>query len=160
MPKTSNQKFVIRYNDKKIIEMDRGEMQQWWSRTSLEIAQHRDNPDCAESEYRALLDDKDPGITYKLQFEPADIGLPLLTSVKKLLARPRVAILREQGINGHKEMAFAFHAAGFEAVDVHMSDILAGFSLEKFHGLAACGGKQSSRLLTMDCFIIRAATAL
>ncbi|KAL8921706.1 MAG: hypothetical protein Q9208_005635 [Pyrenodesmia sp. 3 TL-2023] len=139
VPKTSNQKLVIRYNDKKIIEMDRGEMQQWWSRTSLEIAQHRDNPACAESEYRALLDDKDPGITYKLQFDPADISLPLLTSVKTLVAKPRVAILREQGVNGHKEMAFAFHAAGFEAIDVHMSDILAGFSLEKFHGLAACG---------------------
>ncbi|KAL8896294.1 MAG: hypothetical protein Q9207_007776, partial [Kuettlingeria erythrocarpa] len=138
--KTSNQKLVIRYNDKKIIEMDRGEMQQWWSRTSFEIVQHRDNPTCAESEYSALLDDNDPGINYRLQFAPADISLPLLTSMKKLLARPRVAILREQGVNGHKEMAFAFHAAGFEAVDVHMSDILAGFSLEKFHGLAACGG--------------------
>ncbi|KAL8745212.1 MAG: hypothetical protein Q9184_007903, partial [Pyrenodesmia sp. 2 TL-2023] len=79
VPRTSNQKFVIRYNDKKIIEMDRGEMQQWWSKTSLEIARHRDNPNCAESEYSALLDDKDPGISYKLQFDPADISLPLLT---------------------------------------------------------------------------------
>ncbi|KAL8962433.1 MAG: hypothetical protein Q9193_001162 [Seirophora villosa] len=140
VPKTSNQNLVIRYQDKKIIEMGRGEAQQWWSRTSLEMAQHRDNPTCAESEYRALLDDNDPGISYKLQFDPADVRLPLLTSVKKLLARPRVAILREQGVNGHKEMAFAFHAAGFEAIDVHMSDILGGFSLEKFHGLAACGG--------------------
>ncbi|KAI4086745.1 MAG: hypothetical protein LQ344_007314 [Seirophora lacunosa] len=140
VPKTSNQKLVIRYQDKKIIEMGRGEAQQWWSRTSLEMAKHRDNPSCAESEYRALLDDNDPGIFYKLQFDPADVRLPLLTSVKKLLARPRVAILREQGVNGHKEMAFAFHAAGFEAIDVHMSDILDGFSLEKFHGLAACGG--------------------
>ncbi|KAL8971555.1 MAG: hypothetical protein Q9197_003211 [Variospora fuerteventurae] len=140
VPKTSNQKLVIRYHDQKIIEMDRGEMQQWWSRTSFEMAQHRDNPACAESEYRALLDDHDPGVSYKLQFDPADVSLPLLTSVKRLLARPRVAILREQGVNGHKEMAFAFHAAGFEAIDVHMSDILDGFSLEKFHGLAACGG--------------------
>ncbi|KAI4126312.1 MAG: hypothetical protein LQ338_003821, partial [Usnochroma carphineum] len=82
----------------------------------------------------------DPGISYKLKFNPADTSLPLTASLKGLMSRPRVAILREQGVNGHSEMAFAFRAAGFEAIDVHMSDILDGYSLDRFHGLAACGG--------------------
>ncbi|KAL8717014.1 MAG: hypothetical protein Q9225_005702 [Loekoesia sp. 1 TL-2023] len=137
---TSKQSLTVRYQEKAILELDRGEMQQWWSSTSFEMQKLRDNPSCAESEFAALLDSKDPGITYKLRFNPADISLPMKTSLKGLVNRPRVAILREQGVNGHAEMAFAFRAAGFDAIDVHMSDILDGFSLDRFRGLAACGG--------------------
>ncbi|KAL8936199.1 MAG: hypothetical protein Q9216_005052 [Gyalolechia sp. 2 TL-2023] len=136
----SKQSLTIRYLDRALVELDRGEMQQWWSSTSFEMQKLRDNPPCAESEFAALLDSKDPGITYKLRFDPADIRLPTMASLKGLVNRPRVAILREQGVNGHAEMAFAFRAAGFEAVDVHMSDILDGFSLDRFRGLAICGG--------------------
>ena len=137
---TLQQSLIIRYKSKTLVDMSRGEMQQWWSTTSFEMQKLRDNAACAESEFNALLDSKDPGISYKFNFNPADISLPILTSLKALVTRPQVAILREQGVNGHAEMAFAFRAAGFDAIDVHMSDILDGFSLEGFRGLAACGG--------------------
>jgi phosphoribosylformylglycinamidine synthase len=137
---TPKQSLTIRYKAKTLVDLNRGEMQQWWSSTSFEMQKLRDNPACAESEFAALLDSKDPGISYKLQFNPADISLPVMTTLKGLVTRPRVAILREQGVNGHAEMAFAFRAAGFDAIDVHMSDILNGFSLDRFRGLVACGG--------------------
>ncbi|KAK3941922.1 Phosphoribosylformylglycinamidine synthase [Diplogelasinospora grovesii] len=137
---TSNQSLTVRYQSKTLVDLDRGEMQQWWSSTSFEMQKLRDNPACAESEYAALVDSTDPGLSYKLQFDPADISLPMMTTLKGLVTRPRVAILREQGVNGHAEMAFAFRAAGFDAVDVHMSDILDGYSLDGFRGIAACGG--------------------
>lgn len=140
VPRTSKQSLTIRYHDTKLIDLDRSEMQQWWSSTSYEMQKCRDNPTCAEAEYATLLDSKDPGLSYKLQFNPADISLPLTTSFKALMSKPRVAILREQGVNGYSEMAFAFLAAGFEAVDVHMTDILKGFPLEGFRGLAVGGG--------------------
>lgn len=137
---TSKQSLTIRYQDRPLIELDRGEMQQWWSSTSFEMQKLRDNPTCAESEFATLLDSKDPGIIYKLRFNPAETSLPAMTSLKGLVNRPRAAILREQGVNGHAEMAFAFRAAGFDAIDVHMTDILDGFSLDRFRGLAICGG--------------------
>jgi phosphoribosylformylglycinamidine synthase len=98
----------------------------------------RDNPDCAQQEYDRLLDATDPGITARLTFDPQeDIAAPFINHG----AKPRVAILREQGVNGQIEMAAAFDRAGFAAVDVHMSDIIAGrASLKDFHGFAACGG--------------------
>jgi len=140
VPSTNKQSLTIRYNSKKLVELDRGAMQQWWSSTSFEMQKLRDNPACAELEFASLLDSADPGISYKLQFNPANINLSLMTTFKGLVNKPRVAILREQGVNGHAEMAFAFRAAGFEPIDVHMSDILDGFSFERFRGLAACGG--------------------
>lgn len=100
----------------------------------------RDNPVCAESESLTLADDQDPGISFRLKFDPADISLPVALNLKAFLGKPRVAILREQGVNGHAEMAFAFRAAGFDAIDVHMSDILSGLALDGFTGIAACGG--------------------
>jgi phosphoribosylformylglycinamidine synthase len=109
-----------------------------WSETSHAMQRRRDNPECADSELEWRIDDDDRGIQPKLTFDPAeDIAAPMIATGK----RPRVAILREQGVNGQVEMAAAFDRAGFEAVDVHMSDLLAGrATLEKFHGLAACGG--------------------
>ena len=110
--------------------------QQWWQ-TSYHMQRLRDNPDCAEQELATITDDDDPGISPLLTFDPQST----LTPVALLKAKPRIAILREQGVNGHIEMAAAFHAAGFEAVDVHMSDIISGRqSLQNFTGLAACGG--------------------
>ncbi|TPX11757.1 uncharacterized protein E0L32_007494 [Thyridium curvatum] len=137
---TSKQSLSILFKGEPIVDLDRVTMQKWWSSTSYEMQKLRDNPACAESEFASLADSKDPGLSYKLKFDPADVGLPMFTALKGLVTRPRVAILREQGVNGHAEMAFAFRAAGFDAVDVHMSDILSGYSLDGFRGLAACGG--------------------
>jgi phosphoribosylformylglycinamidine synthase len=98
----------------------------------------RDNPECAREEYERILDTGDPGIFFALTYDPAeDVAAPYVAKG----ARPRVAILREQGVNSQVEMAAAFDRAGFEAVDVHMSDVIAGRrSLAGFKGLAACGG--------------------
>jgi phosphoribosylformylglycinamidine synthase len=98
----------------------------------------RDNPDSARQEYDAILDDSDPGLAPRLGFDPTeDVAAPFVGRG----ARPRLAVLREQGVNGQVEMAAAFDRAGFEAVDVHMSDIIEGrLSLAAFAGFAACGG--------------------
>jgi phosphoribosylformylglycinamidine synthase len=106
-----------------------------WSETSYRMQRLRDNPDCADEEYEAIRQFDGAGLTAELNFEP-----PAPVAVHTG-ARPRVAILREQGVNGQREMARAFMSAGFEAVDVHMSDLESGRqSLRDFHGLAACGG--------------------
>ncbi|MCW5626449.1 MAG: phosphoribosylformylglycinamidine synthase subunit PurQ, partial [Burkholderiales bacterium] len=106
-----------------------------WSETSWRIQRLRDNPDSADAEFARLDDVADPGLGAHLSFDPAQ---PLLIASG---ARPRVAILREQGVNGQMETAAAFDRAGFDAVDVHMSDLLEGrTSLDGFRGFAACGG--------------------
>ena len=109
-----------------------------WSETTYHMQRLRDNPQCAEEEYDRLLDPGDPGLHAKLTFDPAeDIAAPFVARG----ARPRVAILREQGVNGQVEMAAAFDRAGFEAIDVHMSDLIGGgVRLEGFKGFAAGGG--------------------
>ncbi|MGA9342096.1 MAG: phosphoribosylformylglycinamidine synthase [Rhodanobacteraceae bacterium] len=109
-----------------------------WSETSHALQRLRDNPLSADEEMAWRCDEDDPGITPKLTFDPADdIAAPMIA----LGVRPRVAILREQGINGHVEMAAAFSRAGFEAIDVHMTDLVQGrHALADFAGLAACGG--------------------
>jgi phosphoribosylformylglycinamidine synthase len=136
-----NQSLTIKYSGASLAVVDRAQFQQIWSRTSFEMQKLRDNPACAEAEFAALADARDPGLSYKLTFDPAEVALPVMTNLRGLLsARPKVAILREQGVNSHAEMAFAFRAAGFDAVDVHMSDILDGHSLQDYSGLAACGG--------------------
>ncbi len=108
-----------------------------WSETSFHMQGLRDNPLCAQQEFDRLLDAADPGISPQLTFDPAeDVAAPFVNT-----ARPRMAILREQGVNGQLEMAAAFDRAGFATVDVHMSDIIAGrVSLKEFKGFAACGG--------------------
>lgn len=139
---TSSQELSIRYGEgKPLVTLDRAEMQQWWTKTSYEMQKLRDTPTCAESEYATVLDSKDPGLSYNLTFSPSENIAPLTASISGFFGKsPRVAILREQGVNGYAEMAFAFRAAGFDAIDVHMSDIKAGRSLADFVGLAACGG--------------------
>ena len=109
-----------------------------WNDTSYAMQRLRDNPQSADAEREWRLDDADPGISPKLGFDPADdIAAPFIAKG----ARPRVAILRDQGVNGQVEMAAAFTRAGFDAVDVHMSDLAAGrIKLADFRGFAACGG--------------------
>ncbi len=111
----------------------------WWE-GSYRIQSLRDNPECARQEKQSVLNEKNTGLFSKLSFDVAEN--PALNFLsKKLNERPRVAILREQGVNGHVEMAAAFDRAGFCSVDVHMSDLLSGRqSLENFTGLVACGG--------------------
>ncbi|MCY7317094.1 MAG: phosphoribosylformylglycinamidine synthase, partial [Rubrivivax sp.] len=112
-------------------------LQQQWDQTSWRIARLRDNPACADAEHAAAGDPADPGLHVHLGFDPAeDVAAPWVHS-----ARPKVAILREQGVNSHVEMAFAFAQAGFDSFDVHMSDLQAGRTrLELYQALVACGG--------------------
>jgi phosphoribosylformylglycinamidine synthase len=128
----------IMYHGQPFYEQSRTQLQRWWAQTSYRMQALRDNPACAEEEYAQLLTE-DPGLSVTLRFDPAlDICAPLLASSK---ARPRVAILREQGVNGYMEMAAAFARAGFACVDVHMTDILSGrVPLKDFVGIAAGGG--------------------
>ncbi len=105
-----------------------------WSETTYRMQALRDHPGCAKQEFERAADEGDPGMTFTLTYEPDEA--PAASTEK-----PRVAILREQGVNGHVEMAAAFTLAGFEAVDVHMTDLLSGrVTLESFKGLVACGG--------------------
>jgi phosphoribosylformylglycinamidine synthase len=116
----------------------RVELQRAWSETTWLIQSLRDNPESARQEYDRVLDASDPGISPVVPFDPAeDVAAPFIATG----ARPAIAILRDQGVNGEVEMAAAFDRAGFEAHDVHVSDILEGrVSLASFRGLAACGG--------------------
>jgi len=120
-----------------LVQDSRSRLQALWARTSYEIQALRDNPECAAEEYQRQTAD-DPGLSVQLGYDPAeDISAPYIATG----VRPRLAVLREQGVNGHVEMAAAFHRAGFATFDVHMSDILAGRAdLESFKGLVACGG--------------------
>jgi phosphoribosylformylglycinamidine synthase len=114
-----------------------------WSDVTRRIAGLRDNPACAEQEHALRLDRKNPGLTPKITFAPApfeisEIKFEVADSAR---ARPTMAILREQGVNGEVEMAAAFDRSGFKTIDVHMTDILSGrISLKDFRGLVACGG--------------------
>ncbi len=121
-----------------VLEEPRVSLQSAWSNTSFQLQRLRDNPDCAQQEFTAILDTQDPGLQVNLTFDVNDdVAAPFMIGK----ARPRIAILREQGVNGQLEMAAAFDRAGFLAVDVHMSDIIAArSSLKDFVGLAACGG--------------------
>jgi len=121
-----------------VLDESRVELQTAWSATSLRMQNLRDNPACVRQAF-AALQAKDPGLSAHLSFDlNEDVAAPY---VKRAKAQPRVAILREQGVNGEVEMAAAFARAGFTPVDVHMSDILAGrFDLSSVKGLAACGG--------------------
>ncbi len=105
-----------------------------WAETSYRMAALRDHPHCAAEEFASIGNPHNPGLSVQLSYTPLRFSV-------RTSSRPQVAILREQGVNGQAEMAYAFHAAGFESVDVHMSDVLRGrVSLRQFQGLAACGG--------------------
>nr|VFK12405.1 MAG: phosphoribosylformylglycinamidine synthase, single chain form [Candidatus Kentron sp. LPFa]VFK28588.1 MAG: phosphoribosylformylglycinamidine synthase, single chain form [Candidatus Kentron sp. LPFa] len=132
---------------KVVFRAPRATLQRAWSETGYRMQALRDNPDCARQEYEGISDVDDPGLDPRIGFDlfsdvadgntlDEDILAPLLGS-----ARPKVAILREQGVNGHVEMAAAFHRAGFDCFDVSMSDLIEGnATLAGYHGMAACGG--------------------
>ncbi|MGY8873907.1 MAG: phosphoribosylformylglycinamidine synthase [Gammaproteobacteria bacterium] len=129
--------ILIYQKDKLVFRKKREDLHKDWSSTSFEISKLRDNPKCSESENEELVKISD-GLKVKTTY---DINESISAPYLNRGARPKIAILREQGINGHIEMAAAFTKAGFDASDVHMSEILSGkTSLKQFQGLAACGG--------------------
>ena len=132
-----DERIVVNTPKFELIDSRRGALQQLWSKTSHAIQRLRDNAECADQEFEAIVAD-DPGLSAQLTYScDEDVAAPFIN----VGTPPRIAILREQGVNGQMEMAAAFTRAGFTAVDVHMSDLLAGdVSLAQFHGLAACGG--------------------
>ena len=135
---TDDDIISFQHKGKDVFYDSRTNLHRAWSETSFHMQRLRDNPKCAQEEHERLLDATDPGLTARLTFDPNDkIAAPFIGRGK----RPRVAILREQGVNGQLEMAAAFDRVGFSAVDVTMSDIVDGrVALSGFKGLAACGG--------------------
>ncbi|HFC8512063.1 TPA: phosphoribosylformylglycinamidine synthase [Neisseria subflava] len=134
----TDEKIVIRNQAGIVLEQNRADLQRAWQETSHAIQRLRDNPACADSEF-ALIDDNDRSALFAdVKFDvKEDIAAPFVNSG----AKPKIAILREQGVNGQIEMAAAFTRAGFDAYDVHMSDLMAGrVHLADFKMLAACGG--------------------
>jgi phosphoribosylformylglycinamidine synthase len=125
-------------NGVNVFAASRIDLRRRWSEVSFRMRELRDNPQCAREEYAQLLDADDPGLHADLSFDPdEDVAAPFVART----ARPAVAVLREQGVNSQTEMAAVFTRAGFDAHDVHMTDILSGrVQLGRFHGLAACGG--------------------
>jgi phosphoribosylformylglycinamidine synthase len=132
-----DQNIVITRNATTVFASTRSALEKTWSATSYRMQALRDDIDCAGEEHERLNDDADPGLHAQLAFTVRDNYRPMIYGD----SRPRVAILREQGVNSHVEMAAAFDRAGFEAVDLHMSELIAGHSdLSTFQGLVAGGG--------------------
>ncbi|MFM2481640.1 phosphoribosylformylglycinamidine synthase [Celerinatantimonas sp. YJH-8] len=136
----TNQDDSIRFtrHGRSILVQKRSYYRQIWAELTYQMQAMRDNPACAKAEFDAKADVQDPGIQVALSFDVhEDVAAPMIASG----IRPQMAILREQGVNSQTEMAAAFDRAGFNAIDVHMSDILSGrVALDQFSGLVACGG--------------------
>lgn len=129
---TEKQQLVFTEGGKVVYKNSRATLEKLWADTSYQIQKLRDNPKSADEELATILDDNDPGLSAKAPFN---------IKTKNYSSKPKVAILREQGVNGQVEMAAAFGRAGFTAVDVHLSDLASGAqSFDKFVGLAVCGG--------------------
>jgi phosphoribosylformylglycinamidine synthase len=135
-PRT-DQRVVMASHQKILIDQNVLELQQLWAETSFRMQEMRDHPDCAREAFESILNKEDRGLHAELSFDRTeDICAPFVNSL-----RPRMAVLREQGVNGQVEMAAAFDRAGFDCMDVHMSDIISGrISLADFQGVVACGG--------------------
>lgn len=135
---TSNAIRIVNEVNHQLYKSTRSSLQEAWASTSYQIQRLRDNPKTAKQEFDSIVDDNDPGLQYLITFDPKEqlnIGSSLST------VKPKVAILREQGVNGQMEMAWCFQQAGFTSVDVTMSDLIEErFHLNEFIGLAACGG--------------------
>jgi len=139
--------FIGKPNERGVIEVWRDaknvfhaplrDLHQAWDDVSWRIATLRDHPQCAQAEHEAAGRVEDPGLHVSLSFDPAqDVSAPFVHT-----ARPKLAILREQGVNSHLEMSYSMHQAGFETFDVHMSDLQSGRArLDQFQGFVACGG--------------------
>ncbi len=132
------QRLELRCGGEPVYGASMRELHRRWSEVSFRMQELRDHPGCAREEYDRLLDETDPGLHARLTFDPAeDIAAPFILGG----ARPAIAVLREQGVNSQTEMAAVFTRAGFDAYDVHMTDILQRrVRLADFHGLVACGG--------------------
>ena len=135
---TQDDHLNIYLEGKCVLSEDRVDLQKAWNEVSWQIARMRDNPECADSEYALISDKHNGGLVLTMGFDPEEnLAAPFINTG----VRPKVAILREQGVNSQNEMASAFLQAGFDAVDVHMTDLLEGRAkLADFVGLAACGG--------------------
>jgi phosphoribosylformylglycinamidine synthase len=128
--------FKVSVGSRMAIDTDITFIRRAWSETTYRMQSLRDNPVCAKEEYDNGLDEADPGMNFTVTYNPDE-----KPKAKSKVAAPKMAILREQGVNGHIEMAAAFTLAGFECHDVHMSDLIAGrVDLADFKGLVACGG--------------------
>ncbi|HHR6222712.1 TPA: phosphoribosylformylglycinamidine synthase [Providencia alcalifaciens] len=135
---TQDDAVIINSRDTVVYNGSRSALRECWAETTWQMQRLRDNEECADQEHQAKKDNQDPGLNVKLTYDIADdIAAPYIASG----IRPKVAVLREQGVNSHVEMAAAWDRAGFDAIDVHMSDLLSGnLSLEQFQALVACGG--------------------
>ncbi|KAJ2609433.1 phosphoribosylformylglycinamidine synthase [Coemansia sp. RSA 1365] len=140
IPSTESDMVRIRAAGAVVFEQTRAALCAMWAETSYRMQALRDHPRCAQEEYELLSDDTDLGLKYALTFDPAgDSTIP--RGISTNATRPRVAVLREQGVNSHAEMAYAFYQAGFDAYDVHMTDLFENrITLDGFTGLAAVGG--------------------
>ncbi|HSW37523.1 MAG TPA: phosphoribosylformylglycinamidine synthase [Candidatus Saccharimonadales bacterium] len=128
----TNKQEIIVNDGGEVYRNSRAQLESWWSETSYQLQKLRDNPACADAEFAAIQDEQDPGLSPKITFQMA---------TKRFKTKPKVAIFREQGVNGHVEMAAAFDRAGFTSLDVHLSDIVSGrVKLDDFVGLAVGGG--------------------
>ncbi|NUE96849.1 phosphoribosylformylglycinamidine synthase [Gilliamella sp. ESL0232] len=134
----TGQQIIVRDNSATVYSESRLTLRTWWAQTTWQMQRLRDNPQCADQEHQAKQNEDDPGLNVHLTFDlQADIAAPYIAKG----TRPKVAVLREQGVNSHVEMAAAFDRAGFEAIDVHMTDLLSGrITLSQFSTLVACGG--------------------
>lgn len=134
----SGEAMLVTEQGNPIVTQTRAKLQATWAQTSFEIQRLRDNPECAQQEFDKIADIDDKGINPFIKFDAQDnVAAKFIASGE----RPKIAILREQGVNGQNEMAAAFDKAGFTAIDVHMSDLLSGrVHLSEFRGLVACGG--------------------
>lgn len=129
--------ILIHHQGRRLFADTRSRLQGIWTETAWRIQSLRDNPRCAQQEYDSIVAENNPGLSPRVTFDMTEVPAPYISNAKK----PRLAVLREQGVNGQMEMAAAFSQAGFECQDVHMSDILEGrVTLASFQGLAACGG--------------------
>jgi phosphoribosylformylglycinamidine synthase len=137
---SDSDRMVFTAADREVLAGSRSHFRRLWSETTYAMQALRDNPACAAEAYELAVDATDPGLSPRVTFDPGEHGA-LVARFGSVAERPRVAILREQGVNGQVEMAAAFDRAGFASVDVHMTDLLGGLvPLEGFRGLVAPGG--------------------
>jgi len=134
----AGRRFSVSHGGRGVLQASLAELRASWSETTWQLQRLRDDPECADEEQQSRLDEDDPGLSWSLAFDPQeDVAAPLIATGR----RPRVAVLREQGVNSQLEMAAALERGGFTPVDIHMTDLLGGrVSLERFDGLVACGG--------------------
>ncbi|MBL8309993.1 MAG: phosphoribosylformylglycinamidine synthase [Burkholderiales bacterium] len=131
-------KLVVMHAGRVVLDEARQALHAAWSATSVEIQRLRDNPDCADAEFDRVFDDDDAGLAPRVLFDATvNVAAPMIATG----VRPKVAILREQGVNSHIETGHVFTMAGFDAYDVHMTDLHTGRrTLDEFKGFVACGG--------------------